>query len=51
MDTSLLIFVAVMVALVLYLILAFNALVRGRNHAVEAWSDIETHSVTIVKML
>ena len=31
------------VLVVLYVIMAFNSLVRGRNQATEAWSDIETH--------
>ena len=43
MGYSLWIIVALLAALVLYGILIFNSLVRGRNHAVEAWSDIETH--------
>jgi LemA protein len=34
---------AISVLLLLYVILTFNALVRGRNQATEAWSDIETH--------
>ena len=35
--------VAVLVPAFLYTVMAFNSLVRGRNQADEAWSDIETH--------
>ena len=35
--------IAIIVLFVLYVIMAFNALVRGRNQVSEAWSDIETH--------
>ncbi|MCL1927138.1 MAG: LemA family protein [Syntrophorhabdaceae bacterium] len=43
MGIVLWIVLAVVVLLVLYVIMAFNSLVRGRNQATEAWSDIETH--------
>ena len=43
MDKTMLIIIAVLLGPVLYVILAFNALVRGRNQVTEAWSDIEVH--------
>ena len=33
----------VIILVVLYTVMAFNSLVRGRNQTTEAWSDIETH--------
>ena len=36
------IFLAIIVIFFLYVVMAFNSLVRGRNQANEAWSDIET---------
>jgi len=35
--------IALVVVTLAYTIMAFNSLVRGRNQATEAWSDIETH--------
>jgi len=34
---------AIAALIVFYVVFAFNSLVRGRNQATEAWSDIETH--------
>jgi len=42
MGNALWIALALVVLFVLYVIMAFNSLVRGRNQATEAWSDIET---------
>ena len=42
MDYSLLIVVSLIVIVILYAVMAYNSLVRGRNQAKEAWSDIET---------
>jgi LemA protein len=43
MNNILWILLAVIVPALLYVIFIFNSLVRGRNQATEAWSDIETH--------
>ena len=43
MDYVAWIVLAIIAVLVFYVIMAFNALVRGRNQATEAWSDIDTH--------
>jgi LemA protein len=43
MNSTFLIVLGAIVLSVLYVIMAYNSLVRGRNQAIEAWSDIETH--------
>jgi len=43
MGYSILTILAVAVLTILYGIIAFNSLIRGRNQTTEAWSDIETH--------
>jgi len=43
MENVFWIVLAVITLLILYVIIVFNSLVRGRNQATEAWSDIETH--------
>jgi len=37
------IIIGILVLVVVYVVIAYNALVRGRNQTTEAWSDIETH--------
>jgi len=34
---------AVILLIILYTVMVYNSLVRGRNQATKAWSDIETH--------
>lgn len=43
MGNTFLIVLCIVVPILLYSVMAFNSLVRGRNQATEAWSDIETH--------
>ena len=43
MGNILWIVLGIIVLVFLYGVMAFNSLVRGRNQATEAWSDIETH--------
>jgi len=43
MGNTLWIIVAIAVVCILYVIVAYNSLVRGRNQATEAWSGIEVH--------
>ena len=43
MGNTLWIFLGIIALVLLYVVTAFNSLVRGRNQATEAWSDIETH--------
>ena len=43
MENVLLVVLVIAVLLTIYVIMVFNSLVRGRNQATEAWSDIETH--------
>ena len=43
MENILWIVLAVIALLILYTIIVFNPLVRGRNQVTEAWSDIEAH--------
>ena len=43
MGNVLWVVLAIIVLFVLYVIMAFNSLARGRNQVSEAWSDIETH--------
>jgi LemA protein len=43
MGNILVIVLGVVTLAFLYAIVIFNSLVRGRNQATEAWSDIETH--------
>ena len=43
MENVLWVILSIIVLFVLYVIMAFNSLVRGRNQVSEAWSDIETH--------
>ena len=43
MEIFLAIVLGVIILLVIYVIVIYNSLVRGRNQTTEAWSDIETH--------
>ena len=43
MEPIVWIIIGLLVLVLLYIIITYNALVRGRNQTTEAWSDIETH--------
>jgi len=43
MGNTLWVVLAIAALFILYAIMAFNNLARGRNQVTEAWSDIETH--------
>ena len=43
MDILLYIIIGIVAIIVIFVIVSYNALVRARNRATEAWSDIETH--------
>ena len=43
MGNALWVVLGIAALVLLYAVVAFNSLVRGRNQTTEAWSDIETH--------